>query len=409
MQRVIFHIDVDAYFAQVEQMLNPALRGKPVIVGHVSTRGVVAAASYEARAFGVHSAMPIYQAKRLCPQAVFVNGHFRHYETLSHQMHELFYKYTPLVEMASLDEAYLDMSHQEMRDDRRKMREVAQEIKDDVKKQTGLTVSIGIGPNKLIAKIASGEAKPNGIKEVSPDAVTAFLEPMPVEKLPGVGSKTKVTLNKFGIKTVKQLGQLPERSLRLMFGISGTYLANLAKGIDESPVMPAGQSKSIGRETTFATDTRDKAFLAGMLHYLLERVARQLREEELKAQTVSVKIRYADFDDAAHSRKLDSPTNQDAVLYKIAQELLDKILKEKSKKVRLIGVSLSNLVSANYHQTDLFGEVEQVKLKRLYETVDRIRAKYGFSALTIGQSIKLIKALERDKHGFALHTPSLSR
>lgn len=262
MNRIIFHLDVDAFFAQVEQLLNPSLKGKPVIVGHTTHRGVVASASYEARAFGVHSAMPITQAKRLCPQAIFVKGNFQRYEEISVKMAKLLYQFTPLVEMASLDEAYLDVSHYyalnrttvvapfkvrrlkpattivehtmksgEIKDEsaakrspdgcrERETRDLAQEIKDCIKQHTGLTVSIGIGPNKLIAKIASGEAKPDGIKTVLPGEERNFLAPLPVKKLPGVGPKTGLTLEKLGVKTIEELSKLPERALKLTFGVA---------------------------------------------------------------------------------------------------------------------------------------------------------------------------------------------
>jgi DNA polymerase-4 len=440
MQRVIFHIDVDAYFAQVEQMLNPTLRGKPVIVGHTSNRGVVASASYEARAFGVHSAMPIARAKRLCPQAVFVNGHFRHYEEMARRIHELFNKYTPLVEMASLDEAYLDMSHtgspchsegvkrpknlllgsqkktlhcvqgdSQRVQNNTEMRNSAQEIKDYIKQQTGLNVSIGIGPNKLIAKIASAEAKPNGIKEVLAGEEQRFLNPLPIQKLPGVGAKTKLIMDKLGVRTIGDLARLPARVLKLTFGPSGESLASLARGIDDAPVVTDAQPKSIGRETTFEKDTRDLDFIKGMLSYLTERVAHQLRIQGFQAQTVTVRVRYADFTDETHSRKLGSATNQDLALYKTAEELLLKMMTSRTKKVRLVGVSGSSLITMNYYQADLFSEWQHKKLDRLYKSIDRIRTKYGFSALTVGQSIKLLKRLEKDKYGFKLHTPALSR
>lgn len=403
MNRSVFHIDVDAFFAQVEQLLNHSLKGKPVIVGHISHRGVVASASYEARRYGIRSAMPITQAKQLCPQAIFCKVNFSIYEEFSQKIHTLLDQFTPLIEMASLDEAYLDMTSigsSQITDPTKNQKKlvkrtsasenfhIATIIKQRLKEETSLNVSIGIGSNKLIAKIASAQAKPNGIIEVPSGKEKVFLASLSLEKLPGVGKKTYEILQKLGLKTIGNLAQFPKRALQMTLGIAGESLLQSAHGIDDSPVAPESEAKSISRETTFDKDTQDRSFLEGVLYSLVEKVGQQLREKHLQAGVVEVKLRYADFKNTSASQKLTESTNWDKPIYQIARELIRRILSTSNKKVRLIGVATSAFRNDIPIQADLFGDLTNQNLSKLYQTIDKIRDKYGFDALTTGHSIK---------------------
>jgi DNA polymerase-4 len=294
MGRKIVHVDMDAFYAAIEQLDHPELRGRPVIVGgDPAGRGVVSTASYEARKFGVHSAMPAAQARRLCPQAVFLRPRFARYQEVSQQIRAILYSYTPLVEPISLDEAFLDLTGTERL--LGPAEEVAREIKRRVREETGLTCSVGVGPNKFLAKLASSLAKPDGFLVVREGEELAFLEDLPIERLWGVGEATAKRLRGLGITTVGQLRGLALEELLDKFGSLGRSLYELARGIDRSPVIPEREARSLGAERTFPEDLTDPEEMERVLFSLSEEVGRRLREERLKARTVQLKVRFADF------------------------------------------------------------------------------------------------------------------
>ena len=316
--RDILHVDVDAFFASVEQVLDPRLLGKPVIVGgNPNDRSVVASASYPARAFGVRSAMPIAQARRLCPDAVFLPGNFQAYCEFSERVRKLLLRFAPLVEAASMDDFYLDFTG--CRPLHGRPLQAAERMKCAVRAETGLTVTVAVALNKLLAKVASDLAKPDGLIEVRRGCEAAFLRPLPVGRLPGVGPSTEATLRKLNLVTIGQVAEIPPASLERMFGAWGAALGERARGRDDSPVIAeADRPKSIGRESTFSRDTSDRAEVRAMLYSLTERAARQLREEGLLARCVTVKVRYADFQTVTAARTLPTVTDQDKVFYEIA-------------------------------------------------------------------------------------------
>jgi DNA polymerase-4 len=448
MPTYIFHIDLDAFLASVEQVLNPRLQGRPVIVGgEPGARGVVASASYEARKFGVKVAMPLNQAYRLCPQAAFLPGHFQHYSNASAQVMDIFRQFTPAVEEASLDEAYLDFTGfqrlyggkilQQGPDDRWLLN-LAQEIRKKVKEKTGLSVSIGIGTNKLIAKVVSNLAKPAGILLVRSGYEEKFLAPLEISHLPGIGKATQEKLECFNIKTIGDLKRLPRDILEASFGTYGTSLYERCRGLDDAEVVSeADDCKSISRETTFNEDTMDRTLIEGMLYYLTERAARDLRQTEMKARTVTVKVRYADFDTHSASRSLTQPTDRDCDFQEIALKLVDKLFTRRAR-VRLVGVAISGLSRPHSFQPGLFFKVadppeaggglpafgggkapgrpgytkplwrrrEDFRFRDgLYQSLDCIRSRFGFSAVISGRAINLLGELKRDFYGFRKRTP----
>ena len=308
--RDILHVDMDAFFASVERILDPSLTGKPVIVGgRVEDRSVVSSASYEARRYGVRSAMPIAQARRLCPNGVFLQGHYEAYSEFSRRTFHILRQFTPVIERMSLDDFYLDLTgcrrlHGHPLD-------AADRIKRTVFSETQLPVSVGAGSSKLVAKVASGQAKPNGVLFVAPGGEAAFFRNLPLRKLPGIGASTAERLGKFNLSTLGEVAALPKKQLEQLFGTHGTALWERCLGRDDSPVVAdPGLPKSIGRERTFAQDTTDHGAIRALLHMLTEKTARQLREEGLVARRVTVKVRYADFQTATrrgHARQRHGP------------------------------------------------------------------------------------------------------
>jgi len=391
MNRAIIHIDLDAFFASVEQRDNPSLRGKPVIVGgKPNQRGVVSAASYEARKFGVHSAMPLSQAHRFCPRGIFLPVNMSKYQEVSAQIMKIFEKFTPVLEVVSLDEAFLDVFASQ------KLFgtpvEICRKIKKAVFDNTGLTASAGLAPNKLLAKMASDINKPDGFVEVrnqgspeKPDYVFYDLSgqkqpsgfsALPVKKLWGVGPSTENRLKSLGIETIGDLAETPVEVLKRRLGRTGEYLAELARGSDDSPVETVHSPKSIGQETTFPKDVRDMEYVRKTLLGLSEEVGRSLRQEKLLGRTITVKIRYADFTTITRSQTLSFPTDLDATIAKVASDIFQSAVPG-SPSLRLIGVTVSNIVSAeSSRQLSLFGE-EEKKARDLMSAVDRIRKRYG--------------------------------
>ena len=392
--RDILHVDMDAFFASVEQVLDPRLRGRPVIVGgHADDRSVVASASYEARRYGVRSAMPLARARRLCPDAEFLRGNFDAYGEFSERVHEILLRFTPLVQAVSLDDFYLDMTGCHRLHGRPLT--AAERIRLTVHAETGLSVSIGIASNKLVAKVASDFAKPNGVVEVWPGCEEAFLRPLPVEKLPGVGASTAAALHKFNLRTVGDMARIAGDLLQQAFGQAGVALWEHAHGRDSSEVIPeTGLPKSISREHTFSRDLIDAEQIRAKLYALTERAARQLREEGLTARRVTVKLRYCDFQTVTAACSLRSPTDRDDLLYDAAREKLKRLMARRLR-VRLVGVALSGLALAKGRQGELFAEKEILRRRRFYRGLDALRERFGFDIARVGPPLRGLSGVGR--------------
>lgn len=403
--RCILHIDLDAFFVSVEQVLAPDLRSKPVVVGgRPDRRGVVASASYEARVFSIRAGMPLAQAYRLCPKAIFLQGSFPAYRDASERFMAILADFSPCLEPAGLDEAYLDVTGCEAHGT---PRQLALRIKERVKKELKLIASVGVASCKVVAKIASDLGKPDGLVEVAAGQEKDFLAPLPVASLPGVGKKTEQALKAMGISTVGQLATLPPEAINNRFGAAGVMIHHYANGIDNREVEPPGEAKSISRETTFAEDTLDRAFLQAILRYLCERVGAELRQESKHARTITLKLRYADFETITRRISSKEVTDADEVIFAGAVKLLDQALARKRKLVRLIGVGVSNLVS--YGKQLYLLDSRPQRLWHLDKAIDRIRKKYGFTAIQTGRTL-LLKDIFASREGdYILETPSLSR
>ena len=385
---------MDAFYAAVEQRDNPSLRGLPVIVaGKAEKRGVVSAASYEARVFGVHSAMPTSQAQRLCPEGIFLPVRMDRYHEVSEQILALLTEFTPLVESLSLDESYLDVTGSE------KLfgppLKIAQEIKRRIYETTGLTASAGIAPNKFLAKIASDFKKPDGLVEIKPGEVEEFLQELPISKLGGVGKSTAEVLQSLGIFKVGQLANYPPALIEKKLGNFGLELVALSRGQDDRPVTPPAEPKSISQEKTF---TPDLHHLAGMKKALLEqseRVGWELRKQRLKGSTVQLKVRYPDFILVTRRATLPSPTDQGMVIYQTAIKLLDKTEALK-KRARLLGVGVSNLRRPDAPEKLSLFHSQPKKGERSTAAVDRIWEKFGPHAIQRASLLEKKKDEERE-------------
>jgi DNA polymerase-4 len=374
--RTILHADLDAFYASVEILDNPALRGKPVIVGgDPNARGVVSAASYEARTFGVHSAMPLRTAQRLCPDGVFLPGRFDRYRELSRQVMRIFASYTPLVEPISLDEAFMDVtaSRAAFGDGETIARQLKQRVLDEV----GLVVSVGVATNKLCAKVASDLRKPDALVVVPPGGEAEFLAPLPVTRLWGVGPQSRQALSDYGVSTIGQLAALPEGTLRRRFGVHGLELRLRAQGMDPSRVSSGQAPKSVGHELTFDHDVTDPARLEATLLDLAESVASRLRHHELAAGAVQLKLRYEGFDTITRQAPLGHQVRDSEPLYQMAVSLLRKALTD-DRAVRLIGLTAINL--SNVQQLTLFDAPDRTD--RIAQSIDAVRERFGEKAIT---------------------------
>jgi DNA polymerase-4 len=386
-ERTILHVDMDAFYASVEQRRRPELRGRPVVVGAPGARGVVAAASYEARVFGIHSAMSSVQAQRLCPHAVFVPGDHDHYADVSKAIMVVFGSFTPLVEALSLDEAFLDVSGaRRLHGDGAT---IGAAIRARIWEQEGLTCSVGVAPSKFVAKLASEAAKPRvgrrgaepglGVKVVAPDEVLAFLHPLPVQALWGVGPKTLEKLHRIGVDTVADLASLDERAALAALGAAnGAHLRRLAHGIDDRDVVPDQKPKSIGHEETFARDHHRLEALRHEAVRLGDSVAARLRSAEVSGRTVSIKVRFHDFRTITRSITLPSPVDTGTDVVRVAIELLDKI--DPTPGVRLLGIHVSQLVERAARQLTL-DDVDAPSWDDATDAIDAIRARYGAGAI----------------------------
>ena len=388
----ILHVDMDAFFASVEVVRRPELRGRPVVVGGEGDRGVVAAASYEARAFGVRSAMPSTRARRLCPDIVFLRGDHRLYGEVSGRIMEVFRRYTPLVEPLSLDEAFLDVSGVSRLHG--SPEQVAAAIRADLSASESLTCSVGVAPNKFLAKLASGQAKPKaglagpvfgtGIEVVAVDGVEAFLDPLPVQTVWGVGPRTFERLERFGVRTVADLRDVPADTLVSALGRAvGSQLWRLARGIDDRAVEPEQVTKSVGHEETFARDLADPLEIRRHLVRMVDAVARRARSAGVAGRTVSVKLRYPDFTTMGRSHTLADPTDLAVEILEVATGLVDSV--DTTPGIRLLGVSLGNLQDGSVRQLR-FNDIEVAEGRapgwRAAEgAVDEIRERFGNNAI----------------------------
>ena len=391
---------MDAFFASVEQALNPELRGKALIIGGEKTdlRGVVSTASYEARKFGVHSAMPLSEAIRRCPHGIFMRGNFERYREASATVRRILETVSPIVQMASIDEAYVDVTGSQRLlggDDA-----IATHLKDRIREETGLTCTIAITPNKLVSKIASDEAKPDGYLRLADKDVEGFMRPLPLKKIPGIGPRTRESLESLRIFTAGELADQPPARLLRVFGPAAHGLQQRARGISTSAVEPYSPPKSISRETTFEQDLRDWERIERVLLYLAERASHTLREQKMECRRVSLKVRYADFQTPSFAATLADPTALDNEILAALRTLLPKAQARRAP-VRLIGVTLGNL-RFNQHQLALFERKDAEKWGRVLESIDDIRGKHGFNVIRSANTMGLGRKVE-------LATPSLSR
>ncbi len=381
--RQIIHVDMDAFYASVEQLDHPDLAGKPVIVGgDPKGRSVVAAASYEARRYGIHSAMPMAQAVRLCPQAIIVPVRMSRYVEVSEKIRAIFERYTPLVEPVSIDEAFLDVTGSLGLFG--SAERIGRAIREDIKQQTSLTASVGVAPNKFLAKVASDLRKPDGFVVITEENKQQILDPLPVGRIWGVGKVTEQTLKSHDLHTIAQLRRAPLSLLQKIVGNSASGLLELAHGVDDAPVEPAREAKSISSEQTFATDLQDKEALLIVLLEQVEEVARRLRAEGLVARVVRLKLRYGDFTTVTRSRTLDHATNITEILWRSAQATFETWRTKSGRPLRLLGFAAGGLEPERTRQQELFPNVEEDKHKRLDKTMDEIRDRYGRDALRRG-------------------------
>ena len=385
MLRQILHVDMDAFFVSVEELENPALKGKAVIVGaDPEGRGVVAAASYEARKFGVHSAQPIRTAKKLCPHAVFLRGHHEKYREYSDKIYQILAEFTPVVEMVSIDEAYLDLTGCERLHG--PAFRAADRLIRSVKQRIGLNSSVGVSTSHLVSKIASDQAKPHGLLYVIPGCEAKFLAPLPVRRMPGIGKVTEPQLRSLGIITIGDLQQLGLKALKERFGKYGEWLYTKSHGEDIDAYAYQEQPKSVSHETTFESDTSDVEELERTLSYLAQRVGRRLRDHRLFARTVGLKLRYGDFRTLTRDVTLDEPTQLDSVIYEHVLRLFDRAFNSRLK-VRLLGVRTSNLERAVF-QRNLLEAPQREKLDRLLQAADKVRDRFGFDSVRLARSLE---------------------
>ena len=381
----IAHVDMDAFFVSVELLAHPELRGKPVVVGgRPDQRGIVSAASYEARRFGIHSAMPLRTAARLCPGAVFLDPHHALYSQWSDRIASILGEFSPVVEMASVDEAYLDLSGTELLHG--PPLAAVHKLRNHIRHSTGLPCSIGLGRTRLVAKVASDQAKPAGLLWVPAGSEAAFLALLPVRKLPGIGEVTETALRGMGIETVAQLAAIPPEKLQELFGEWGSALHRKALGGDTFEFLIDAEPKSISHNHTFAEDTRDIAVLDSMLSHLSQKAGKRLRDARLAARTITLTIRYASFKTYTRSRTLPQATDLDQVILATAKELLAKH-RDSRQAVRLLGVALTGLGAAE-RQLDLLDSDRREKLERLARAADRLRDRFGFDKIQLGGSLR---------------------
>lgn len=388
-QRAILHVDMDAFYASVEQRDNPVLRGQPVIVGGLGARGVVATASYEARQFGVHSAMPMNEARRRCPHGHFISPRMSAYKAISEQVFEILRRFTPLVQGLSLDEAFLDVTASQAMFG--PATRIAFDIKQQIRIRTQLTASVGVAPNKLVAKIASELKKPDGLVVIAPEQIADTLDPLPIRRLFGIGPKTADKLVDVGIQTLRDLRLASDAQLQPIFGRDAQVIRQRAGGVDDRPVLAERDEKQISTETTFDVDIDNAALMRAELARLADRTSNRLRAKQLSAHGIAVKIRRHDFHTFTRQRHCHSATNDSRSIADLAQHLLNEWLAEHpGAAVRLLGVGVYDLGAVA--QLSLFDPPAQQNTAstthpNLDIAVDRIRAKFGSHAVMRGSSL----------------------
>lgn len=380
-RRSIVHMDLDSYFVSVERLFDSRLNGKPILIGGSGDRGVVASCSYEARKFGVHSAMPMRTARQLCPEALIIRGDFEKYSQKSHEVTEIIREEVPLFEKSSIDEFYIDLTGMDRFFGCFKL---SQQIRQRIMKETGLPISLGLSENKTVSKVATGEAKPNNEKQILFGEEKPFLAPLSVRKIPMIGEKTSQTLYNMGVKKVQTLQQMPAELLQATFGKNGNMIWEKANGIDRSLVVPYSEAKSISTENTFEQDTIDVKMLEATLVAMCEQLTGKLRQNRQLSACVSVKIRYSDFDTHTVQQRIPY-TSADHTLIPLVKELFRKLYSRRML-IRLIGVRFSSLVYGNY-QIKLFEDTqEQINL---YQAMDKINVKFGEKTVcrAVGMSV----------------------
>ncbi len=378
--RFIVHIDMDAFFASVEKLDNPDLKDKPVIVGGLGKRGVVATASYEARRYGVKSAMPILKARKLCPDGIYLPPRFERYREISKKIQQILLSHTPKIEPISLDEAFLDLT--ETVDSFDLAVAKAAKIQIEIKEKLGLTCSVGVAPNKFLAKLASDMRKPNGFTVIRKEEIEDVLRDLPISRMWGVGRVTEEKLNDMGVKTIGDLKKIPKSRLKDAFGKQGENLYRLARGIDESPVEPYHPVKSISQEMTFDEDIKDSEKIKLYIARLSEEVGEVLRKKGLRARTVKIKVRFSDFTTITRQLSFDIPTSSTEMIRSLARKLFEEKVAG-NKKVRLIGVGVSNLTGKKEGQLYLFPKAEE-KLEKIDYLLDMIRERFGKNSIRRG-------------------------
>ena len=381
MDKQIIHIDQDAFFVSVELLKNSSLVGKPVIIGGTSDRGVVASCSYEARKFGIHSAMPSRMARQLCPHAIFIRGNMEEYSKYSHMVTDILQEKVPVLEKASIDEHYIDMTGMDCFYGCMKF---AHELRLQVIKETGLPLSFGLSVNKTVSKIATNECKPNGERQVPLDEVQPFLNPLSIKKIPGLGQATYIKLSEMGVRFIYTLSQIPQEQLFKVLGNNGTSLWQKAHGIDHSPVLPYREQKSIGTQSTFETDSIDTHTIKQLITSMVTDLCFQLRAQRKLTACITITIRYSNFE--THTQQTKIPyTTLDSFLIGKAKELFDKLYNRRML-LRLVGVKLSQLVSG-HEQINLYSASEEQY--KLYQAMDRIRNRFGEKAVKLASTINI--------------------
>lgn len=390
MDRSIVHMDLDSFFISVERLMDSSLIGKPVIVGGTSDRGVVASCSYEARKFGVHSAMSSRMARQLCPHAIFIRGDMDQYSKLSNDVTEIIEREAPLFEKASIDEHYLEITGMDKYIKHSML--WTEELRNKIIKETGLPISFGLSKNKTVSKIATGESKPNGAKQILLGTEKIFLAPLSIRKIPGIGEKTNATLQKMGISKIETIQSMPVLAMQKVLGDNGSSIWRKANGIDNNPIEPFSEQKSMSKETTFDKDTTDFEMLKNVLVVMVDTLGFDLRKQKKVTGCITLKLKYSDFQTHTFQASVPYTASDDVLLRKVTE----LFLKNYSRRVliRLIGVKFSNLVSG-FNQINLFDDTEE-KIN-LYTALDKIRMRFGESAISRAVGLKEPKNKEEGK------------